>query len=193
VGSLAVSPLRTAARLGGGLIRCREEELSSSTCIPCERCSTQARSRLERCRARRCGTLTYLTQASPMCDSSLRATRLSPFWRTRSTCNVWAGFLGVPARQTCYLLFVFAICARRKASIHTLTLFVFAICYLFLLLFCDESIRAFWGGGREHGLVFVLPSFSKRLPLRYMCMHMTGGGKKERSLRATSVDHEFKL
>ena len=29
----------------------------------------------------------------------------------------------------------------------------------------------------EHGLVFVLPSFSKRLPLRYMCMHMTGGGK----------------
>ena len=32
-------------------------------------------------------------------------------------------------------------------------------------------------GGREHGLVFVLPSFSKRLPLRYMCMHMTGGGK----------------
>jgi hypothetical protein len=31
VGSLAVSPLRTAARLGGGLIRCREEELSSST------------------------------------------------------------------------------------------------------------------------------------------------------------------
>ncbi len=26
MGSLAVSPLRTAARLGGGLIRCREEE-----------------------------------------------------------------------------------------------------------------------------------------------------------------------
>ena len=56
------------------------------------------------------------------------------------------------------------------------------ISYLFLLFdicFCSCFVMNRFGrsGRGEHGLVFVLPSFSKRLPLRYMCMHMTGGGR----------------
>ena len=91
MGSLAVSPLRTAARLGGGLIRCREEDMGAATFASEVGLISKNPVELGRCQARDADKEMQQSQGRPEGELSLEPL-LQPFWRTRSTCNVWAGF-----------------------------------------------------------------------------------------------------
>ena len=89
---------------------------------------------------------------------------------------------GTLSSSICSLFFLCNVPLGKWPSNGVTVVFISYLFLLFAICFCccfvmNRFVRSEVEGGREHGLVFVLPSFSKRLPLRYMCMHMAGGGK----------------